>query len=186
MAKLAIKDISFKDYLVLNLEDLTLYSYYLEYGNIEAEDTLSIGSFFDRSFGFVKDMQYYCSEGLTWEIFFNEVSKITDYDKKKLGEMSIFKLQKARLYCIDEVKKINKIEVDFLGHASSPEQEQADISRFGPYGAFIQFDKLAEGNILKIEEIKKLKYEVCFTKLKLEADRADFMNDYNQIMSQKK
>ena len=72
-----VKDINFLEYMVLDLEELTLYNYYLEYGNLESEDTLEIGFFMDHSFGFVKDMQYYVSEGLTWDKFFEAVSKIT-------------------------------------------------------------------------------------------------------------
>lgn len=178
-----VKDISFKDYV--SLEDRETYDYYLKYGKFKPEDILEIGPFLEHSFGFVKDMQYYASEGLGWEIFLNTISELLDKDIKELSKMSLFDLQKTRLYCIEEVKKINKIESDFLGHDATPEQEQADISRFGSYGPFIQFDKLSDGDLLRFEEIKKLKYDFCFTKLKLEADRDSFMEDYHNVMKNK-
>lgn len=178
-----VKDISYKDYVSSKEQDQ--YDYYLRYGKLKPEDVLNIGSFFELPFGFVKDMQYYASEGLDWKTFLETISEQLNRDIKELSNLSIFELQKARLYCIEEVKKVNKIEVDFLGHDTTPEEEQADISRFSSYGAFIQFDKLAEGNLLKFEEIKKLKYDLCFTKLKLEADRDSFMSDYHNIMKKK-
>jgi hypothetical protein len=178
-----VKDISFKDYL--SSEDQETYDYYLNYGKIEPQDTLEIGPFLDHTFEFVKDMQYYCSVGLDWETFLKSMSEVLEKDIKELSNLSLFELQKNRLYCIEEVKKINKIESENLGHDITIEEEQADIARFGSYGAFIQFDKLADGNILKFEKIKKLKYDLCFTKLKLEADRDSFMHDYNKIMVKK-
>jgi hypothetical protein len=182
--KVNVKNISYKEYF--ELKDSTMYDYYLEYGEFEPEDTLNIGSFFDLTFGFVKDMQYYASEGLNWQVFFESVSEVTGKDIKELSDMSLFDLHKCRLYCIEEVKRINEIEVNNLGHQPSAAEERADISRFNSYGPFIQFDKLAGGNVLKFDKIKELKYDFCFTKLKLEADRDSYMEDYQRIISKKK
>jgi len=179
-----VKDISFREYV--ELEDHSQYNYYLRYGKIEAEDVFMIGSFLEQTFGFVKDMQFYCSQGLTWEDFFSSISTVIDKTEKELSNISLFTLQKVRLYCIEEITKINEIESNFLGHTPTVEEEQADISRFSSYGAFIQFDQLAGGDILKFKRIEKLKYNFCFTKLKLEADRSNYQQDYNNIVKNKK
>jgi hypothetical protein len=181
--KTGVKDITFKDYV--ELKDRMMYDYYLEYGKLEAEDFFSVGSFFEMSFEFVKDMQYYASIGLSWEKFLEELSKVTGKDLKELSDYSIFDLHKQKLYFIEQVEKINKVESDYLGHAPTPEQVQANIDRFNSYGAFIQYDKLAGGDPLKFEDVKKLKYDFCFTKLKLESDRDSFIEDYQNIMRTK-
>jgi hypothetical protein len=178
-----IKDITFKKYY--ELEDKSIYDYALRYSKIDPEDVLNIGSLKNYSFGFVKDMQYYVSSGITWEDFIEAMTKITDYTAKDLSKLSIFKLKKSILYIIEEVKKINKMESDYLGHDVSIEEEQADIGRFNEYGPFIQFDKLAGGDVLKYDQIKELNYELCFTKLKLENDMSQYMEDIQRIRANK-
>ena len=181
-----IKNISFRQYVAL--EDRTLYDFYLEYGKIEPRDIFKLGSFMDKTFGFVKDIQFYFvydKKGFTWSAFFEEMAKETGLTMLELTDRSIFQLNACMLYIKDQIETINNIESDYLGHAPTPEQKAANIDRFNSYGPFLQFDALAGGDLLKIDEIKKLPYSVCFTKLKLEADRAEFQNDYNKIINDK-
>ena len=179
-----IKNISFRQYA--ELEDRAEYDYYLKYGFFDPEDVFNTGKFLDLSFGEVKDMQYYMSSGLTWENFFKALSELKGLNYKELAERSIFDLHKARLYFAEQVSLINSMESDHLGHQATPEETQAGIEMFSSYGAFIQFDKLAGGDPLKYGEIKKLKYDLCFTKLKLEADRNEFNERYHEIIKNKK
>lgn len=182
-----VPDISFKQYV--ELEDRTLYDYYLEFGKFIAEDVFKLGPFMDRSFGFVKDIQYYFvydKKGFTWPVFFEEVEKATGESYKSLVNRSIFELQKAILYFKEQIEIINDMESEYLGHAPTGDQIAAGINDFGAYGAFLQFDKLAGGDLLKYEEVKKLDYSFCFTKLKLEADRDGYTERYNKILNTKK
>lgn len=180
-----VKNISFRQYA--ELEDRGAYDYYLKYGFFDPEDIFKIGKFLDLSFGEVKDLQYYTSSGLTWENFFKALSElIKGLEYKELADCSIFDLHKARLYFADQISLINSMESDYLGHQATPEERQAGIEMFSSYGAFIQFDKLAGGDPLKYDEIKKLKYDLCFTKLKLEADRNEFNERYHEIIRNKK
>lgn len=179
-----IQNISFKEYVAL--PDRAEYDYYLKYGFLDPEDIFKIGKFLDLSFGEVKDIQYDCQNGVSWQNFFKATEDLKGLSFKELGNISVFDLHKARLYFAEELNLINSMESDYLGHAASPEERQAGIEMFSSYGAFIQFDKLAGGDPLKYDAIKKLKYDLCFTKLKLEADRNEFNGKYHEIIKNKK
>jgi len=181
-----VQDITFKQYVAL--QDRTLYDYYLEFGKFAAEDVFKVGPFVDLPFGFVKDIQYhivYSKDGLTWYLFFEEISKLKQVKLIDLADYSIFSIHKAVLYFRDQVGVINDMESNYLGHAATAEERQAGIDRFSSYGPFLQYDRLAGGDLLKFEEIKKLPYSVCFTKLKLDADNAEYQQAYNEILKNK-
>lgn len=178
-----VKDITFKEYIAL--ADRTDYDFYIEYGKFEPEDIFNLGAFVDRSFEFVKDIQfyfYYDKRGFTWLAFFDEMTKATGKTRDELTDISLFSLYKAMLYIKAQIEMIGTMESDYLGHTPTPQQKAANIDRFSSYGAFLQFDSLAGGDLTKFEVIKKLPYSLCFAKLKLEADRAEFQQDYENIM----
>ena len=141
----------------------------------EPLDLFKLGDLTDCQFGFVKDMQDLLNyEGLTWEKFFEEISNYKKITQRRIALMPLFDLHRARLYLKKEVEKINEIESNGLGHSPSSEEESAGINIFEKYRAFLQFDKLTGGDITKIDEIRKLPYSLCFAKLMLEADKAEF------------
>lgn len=183
--KIEIVNITFKQYF--NLENREAYDYALKYGKLPACDYLGIGSFLDRTFGFVKDMQYLAtsSTGLTWSGFFEQMEKLLKIPFDKLTERSLFELYQTRLHCIEQVEQINKMEAENLGHVPTPEEAAAGLERFADYKAFIQFDALAAGDLTRFKEIEDLPYSLCFTKLKLEADRDEYQRDYNTILKNK-
>lgn len=170
-----------------NLKDKSEYNYYLRYGNFKSKDLFELGNFVKLNFGFVKDMQeQYNSEGLTWESFIEAISEKKDIKMSKLGLIPLFDLHCARLFMKDELDKINLIENNKLSHTASSDEERAGINIFGSYKAFLQYDKLAGGDILKIEKIKQIPYGECFLKLSLDADSARYENALNKIRSTKK
>ena len=181
-----IPNISFKEYV--SLPDRAEYDYYLKYGFFEPEDIFNIGKFLELTFGQVKDIQYDAIQagGITWENLVKVLEDTKELNPEELADRSVFELHKFRLYLADEINLINSMESDYLGHAASPEERQAGIEMFSSYGAFIQFDKLAGGDLLKLERVKELKYALCFTKLKLEADRSEFNDKYVEIIKNKK
>lgn len=141
----------------------------------EPLDLFKLGDLTDCQFGFVKDVQDLLNyEGLTWEKFFEEISNYKKITQRRIALMPLFDLHRARLYLKKEVEKINEIESNGLGHNPSAEEESAGINIFEKYRAFLQFDKLTGGDITKIDEIRKLPYSLCFAKLMLEADKAEF------------
>lgn len=167
-----LDNITFVDYV--NLKDRSEYDYALRYGIYESKDLFLIGEMVDCPFGFVKDMQDILNyEGLTWEKLIDEISTYKKINKADVANRPLFDLHKFRLYLKEQVEKINEIE-QISGHAPEPDEESAGIEVFAKYRAFLQYDKLSNGDITKIEEIKKLPYSICFAKLMLDADKADY------------
>jgi len=177
-----IRDITFIEYVSLDLDSKIVYDYYLEYGKHKAVDHFGIGAFVDASFGFVKDLQYYFNstqEGFTWDDFFKEMSIFTGRGVHDLQHMSIFTLMEVVKYITDQVSIINNMEANYLGYAPDANEVRAGIDKFSEYGGFVQFDSLAQGDLLRYDAIKKLPYSICFTKLKLEVDRSTYQKNLN-------
>jgi len=169
-----VPNISFLQYY--NLTDRDNYNYYLKYADIKPKDIFNLGKFIELSFGFVKDLQelYNSSGFIMWNDLFNEIEKLTGKNKDKLSQLPLFDLHAFRLYLYEEIEEVNKRESANLSHKASAEETIAGLDEFGKYKAFLQFDKLAGGDILKIDEVRKLPYSICFTKLLLEAERTEF------------
>jgi len=175
-----VKDISFIQYS--ELENKTKYNYYLKYAKLESNDLFKLGSFEDLPFGFVKDIQEHLNyTGLSWQVFIEEISKQTKIQIKELALMSIFELHKVRLYLLDEIKTINKLESNNLSHNPTIEEQQAGLEVFEKYRSFLQFDKLTGGDITKIDKIREIPYSVCFAKLMLDADKYEFDYKLNRL-----
>lgn len=183
--KKQVENISFVKYV--SLKDRAQYDYYLRYGNLKSEDLFKLGDFMDQDFGFVKDMQEHLTHsGLSWQIFIEEMAKKSKKTKKHIANMPLFNLEQARLFIKEEIKKIIRLESENLGHQASNEEQQAGIEKFSKYRAFLQFDNLANGDITRHSEVRKQKYSLCFAKLMLDADRAEFEKELHKIRSKRK
>jgi len=183
--KIKKANISFIEYV--SLKDRSEYDYLLKYGGLKADDYFNLGDFLNLEFGFIKDMQEHLNyTGLDWQTYLEEISKHTRKDLKKLANIGIFDLYQSRLYLRQEIERITKLESSNLGHKASIEEEQAGIEVFDKYRSFLQFDHLTKGNIIKINDIRKIKYSICFTKLMLDADRSEFDNKLFNIRNKKK
>jgi len=179
--KIQIQNISYVDYL--SHPDKLKYNYYLRNGEFNALDLFNLGDFMEQNFGFVKDIQYYLNNtGLTWDLFFKEMESKTGINIKEIVKHSIFDLQMARVFLKSEIEKINELENKNLSYKSSQVEIAAGIEEFSNFGAFLQFDKLAGGDITKIESIRNQPYNICFTKLLLEAQRNEFNEKYNKLI----
>ena len=77
-------------------------------------------------------------------------------------------------YLRKEISLINEIEEAALSYYPTSDEHRAGVERFAKYGYMMPIDSLAGGDVLKYELIKKVPYEVAFTKLSMEKDRADF------------
>lgn len=181
-----ITNITFQEYY--ELEDKTDYNFFLRNGIFDSLDLFNTGDFNELTFGFVKSAQQIVNSkaGLTWDKYFDLIIDLTNKNQKDIAKNYIFQLHMNRLYIVKEVEKINLMENRFLSHASDADEVSAGLSEFEKFGAFLQFDKLAGGNILKIEEIKSLPYDFCFTKLYLETEKSKFQSRLSKMKSKKK
>jgi hypothetical protein len=178
-----LANISFLEYY--NLKDRDDYNFALKYAEIKERDLLNIGLFTSLSFGFVKDVQteFNTNGFIPWNEFFQFIHDLTGIHKNKLAIKKLFDLHAFRLYFYKQVEYINELEKNNLGHTSDPDEMAAGIEDFGKYGAFIQFDNLAKGDVLKYDQVRQIEYNVCFTKLLLDAERLEFQERLNKIKS---
>lgn len=180
--KIALENISFLEYVEKGFD--SRYDYALLFGNFEPLDLFSLGDLTNHTFGFVKDIQEILNyEGLTWDRLFDEMSKFLKVDKKSLYQYKFFDLFRFKLFLKKEVEKINELESKAFGHETTIIESEAGIDEFAKYRSFIQLDKLANGDILKYDEIRKQPYFICFTKLKLESDRVEFDKRFAKLSS---
>ena len=164
------------------------YDFFLRNGIFDSLDLFNTGDFNGLSFGFVKTAQQICNtkNGLTWAKYFELIIDLTNKKQNDIAKNYIFQLHMNRLYIVKEVEKINKMESQYLSHHSSVDEISAGLSSFEKFGDFLQFDKLAGGDILKIDEVKKLTYDFCFTKLYMETEKSNFQVRLSKIKSRKR
>ena len=178
-----VDNISFKEYT--ELAHKSEYDKYIKF--LKPKDILNVGDFTELSFGFVKDMQeHFNHTGMTWANFFEEISRQTGKRIKHLAQMSVYEINQQLLYCKAQVIIINNIEKQKLSHVPDADEKAANIERFSIYRSFLQFDKLAGGDVLKLDAIRALRYDLCLTKLALDADNVRFTKQLQNIKNSKK
>lgn len=181
-----VVNITFKQYF--ELEDKTDYNFYLKYGVFGYSDHFKTGDFSELPFGFVKTAQQIVNskEGLTWDNYFELIQDLIVKSKQELAKEYLFQLHMNRLYIVKEIEKINKMESAALNYKPDSQEVAAGINDFSKFGSFLQFEKLAGGDILKIDEVKKLPYDICFTKLYLDSEKSQFEKRLMKLKQPKK
>lgn len=176
-----VDNISFKIYA--QLKDTTEYDYILKYSRLfnVPVDRFNVGELTEKPFGLVKDLQYDLNNGVTWMQLLEYFEKLTDKPVTELSNYGLLELNQFKQFIFEEVAKINEIEKVGLASTIEQDEERAGIDRFSVYGNYIQFVDLANDDILKIEEVKKLKYIDCFMLLKLRHDRNEYQKELFRI-----
>ena len=184
--KATIKNISFAEYI--ELKDKSEYDFILRHSGLLKTplDLFGLGDLVDYTFGQVKDIQEVANvEGLKWDSFFAFITEVKGLSDKQQATRPLFDLQRARVYLIQQVEQINKLESTALGNTPDGNEIAAGVEKFAEYRAFLQYDTLTNGDVTKIDEVKKQPYLNCFLKLKLNADRAAYSERLNNILKRK-
>ena len=176
-------NISFIEYS--QLSDRAEIDYILKYSrkfNLPI-DVFNVGDLTKQPFGLVKDLQYDLNGGVTWMQLLDYFEKLTGKPVKEISKEGVVQIIQFKAYVFSEIERIN--EIVRIGLASSPDadEEKAGIDRFAIYGNYIQFVDLANDDITRIEQIKKLPYIECFMLLKLRHDRNEYQRDLMRIKS---
>lgn len=157
----------------------------LKFGKFKAVDHFKIGDITEKTFGFVKDLQYLFGIDLTIDVIAEFLSDNNIISNEDFFKTSIFHFRESQEYLRKQVEGVNKIERDFLGSSPTVDEVNAGIDRFGKYGSFIQLDSLACGVIAEHKVVRALPYSVCFAKLELNFDKAEYERDLNKIFANK-
>jgi hypothetical protein len=176
--KTALKDIHIIEYN--KLQDKTAYDYALQFGNLESLDYFNFGDIFEMTFEEVKLLQNEFSGGIDFETYFSFLMKNKKITEKQFLKTSIFSIYRSMLYLKNEIEKLNLAE-SRLNSRPDADMISAGIDIFSDYANFGQYYSLAKGDITKIENIKKIKYSLCFLFLKYEKDISDFERALQRI-----
>lgn len=120
----------------------------------------------ERSFGEVKEMMSAIQNNNM--VYFTEiVLKFPEFDEKKVLDELAYKFIRTIQFYVNEINKLiryeNELLVSRVPNKHAGLVDQIDFSEFGSH--YIQRDTLADGNILRYDEIDKLSYSKCFLKL---------------------
>lgn len=89
-------------------------------------------------------------------------------------------------YVTDEVRDINKLELEYLSNDPDTELTQAGVNELNILGESNLIDSLANGDILKYDSIVKLKYSRIFDKQLMTVIHSRIQKKLQEIRSRKK
>lgn len=179
-----VKDSTLGEYVAgINREQT---DFVLKYGELEPLDLFGVGDIFDQSFGFVKDAQEWLNySGADWEKYIELLKEHNFIREANLAGLSVISLRKSILYLVEAIEVVNKLESENLGSTPSADEVRAGVEVFKKYRSLPQMDKLAHGKLWKYEDVRRTAYGLCYTKLMLEADRAEFNEKLLKIRTKK-
>lgn len=171
---LKLDNISFKEYV--ELQDKTEYDFAIEYSFPfhKEEDIFNIGSFTNLEFGLVKDIQYDISNGLLWSKMLEYMAELSKKDIEYIYKLPLISVIQFRNYIVAQIKYIVDIEDRTLSYEPSSDELNAGISELNKYGVYNQFLTIAGNDPLKIDAVRKMKYEDAFVFLCYQKDHSDF------------
>lgn len=166
---------TYEKFVNLSEEDKFGYTFQVQYGKFEKKDYFSEIPLEKRSFGEIKDLMSAASEGEYQ--FIQQVMKIDDYSLPKILKRPAYEFIKTLEFISDKIVAFVEMENTQLvqqvhGKDYSSQLEQVDFSCFSD--EYIQLRELANQDITKLEEIRKLPYETCFVELLYRTKQTDF------------
>ena len=175
-----IEIISMLDYI--NLQDKSLYNYVSNYSSKlnEPKDVFKFDSLKNKTFGEVKDIQYFFQKGINWMDLINFVETYCEIDAKESVKTGFFEWCQFRRYIESELDGIYKIEM-LLNYQSTGKDESAGIDKLAKYGVLIQIDQLALNDITKRKEVRAINYMEAFTKLLKDKEIDEYTQQLNKI-----
>lgn len=182
-------DISLKEYL--GLYDKSDYDFAMKYSKKpglynDALNVYSIKPLIDFSFGLIKDIQSSFSQKfISWNELIDFFVELTGIKKEKLINQKLVAICRFKKYVYDEVSELINNENELLKHIPTTDEESAGIDEFGKYGVYIQLRKLANEDITKIEDIRKIKYSSCLLELLYQKDLYNYQTKLNKIKKPK-
>ena len=163
----------------MEIERLTYLSYLLsdEEKKIELQ---TIYSYLDYkidcktwSYGKVKECQYLLSKPITHQTVIDIVGMQIDQPILALDAHIVLATFNG---IVKSISEISEIENNANGHVASGNELIAseEVGGFAVFGYLPELDRLAMGDILKYEAIKKLSWEECFNKLTYDVRQAKY------------
>ena len=177
---LSPSNLKYSVFLQLKEEYKSTFFFLLDYEK-EADMKYPVKDYFtdvpisDRSFGDVKEMMDAIQNNNM--VYFTEiVLKFPEFDEKKVLDELAYKFIRTIENYVEQVKNLiryeNELLISRVPNKHSGLVDQIDFSEFGSH--FLHRDSLADGDILKYDDIDKLPYNKCFLKLLYNRKQSDF------------
>lgn len=142
----------------------------------ESKDVLNFGLLYKKSFGEVKDIQ-------TAATNINIFDSIYCYFESFFVNLDLFQYAAFFNYICEQIKQVAIIENKALHVEIDEASREAGVEVFEKFGALLQIDKLAGGDVTKYDIIRALPYEYCLTKLALNATEYNFNKLRSEIIT---
>ena len=91
-------------------------------------DVFNLGDFTELTFGYVKDLQYRSTKGMTWLDICEVIAKIKKLKVKQVAQYGMLELCQQKNYIQEEIERINLVESTVLGHEPEDEEVRAVLS----------------------------------------------------------
>lgn len=183
-----INNITYIEYFELEESEKQIYNQCIKYAysfNLPV-DHFEIGDFMQISFGIIKDIQFDLSEGLIFNKVIEYLSLLSGKKQNMIAKEKLLTVCQARKYLINEIDRITEIENIALSHIATSEELEAGINELSSLGSYLQFRSLTGGDVTKLEHIRNLKYELCFTELVTQRKLSDYDEKLFDIRSKRK
>lgn len=169
-------DTTYAEYALLSEDDRFGYDFQVQYGNLARKDYFSSLSLEKRPFGVVKELMSSLKKG-DLEALVTSVTNIEDYAIDVIVKEPAYKFIITLEIIIEKLKSLMEMEKTMLtpsvqGKDYSSQLEQVDFSMFST--EYVQTRELANNDILKFEEVRKIPYEECFVELLYRQKQDDF------------
>ena len=96
----------------------------------------------------------------------------------------IFVYSKGVKY-LEQIQSVLELEAEHLSSKPTSEQQRAGLDMFDEFGIMNTVNALANGDILKYDEVMKIDYNTVFIKLKMSKFERIFNENYSKIMAKK-
>lgn len=106
-------------------------------------------------------------------------------NEKQFVLLDVFNAFSAYKWIIDKLKEMAEIEKQELGGEMPIEEKEAGAEALIEFGYTVTLDSLADGDVLKYDEILKKPYAVIFRKMCLDKTNNEIKKNYSENASRK-
>jgi len=149
-------------------------------GMLLKPNSWGVSDFMNWPYLTVKEIQSSIAGNVTYEQVIEIIHELTGIGKDKILDKCWIDVFRFLKFVFDSIERVNKLEEKLI-YEPDTDEVNAGIEMYNQFGYFATIDRLAQGDILKYEEVGQLEYSIVFSKLMLNQVDAQFMKNYQKI-----